>query len=172
MDQDRPLPRILDDVWEPPPSQKRRPRAVAACIGIGLILTLALLGSRARLWEPGDERVWVPIAAVPARITPDTEFRAAPPTPNPPEPPMVQRPAARAATRPAGYLSINSSPWAELSVDGHVVGSTPQVRIRVTSGRHHLLLVRAGFQPHSAWVTVPAGATVRLTDITLAAATR
>jgi len=169
IDQRRPLPRILDDVWEPPPSHNRRPRVVAACIGIGLLVTFALVGSR--FWEPGDERVWVPIAVVPGRITPDTEFRAAAPTPNPPEPPIVQGPA-RAANRPAGYLSINSTPWAELSVDGHLVGSTPQVRIRLTSGRHHLLLVRAGFQPHSAWVTVPAGATVRLTDITLAAATR
>ena len=70
------------------------------------------------------------------------------------------------------YLSINSSPWAQLSVDGRVVGSTPQVRVRVTPGRHHLLLVREGFQTHSAWVTVPAGGTVRLTDITLAELTR
>jgi len=52
------------------------------------------------------------------------------------------------------------------------MGSTPQIRIRVTPGRHHLILMRAGFQPHSAWVTVPAGGTVRLTDITLAAVTR
>jgi len=171
-----PLPRILDDAWEPPPSHNRRVRVVAASIGIALMVTLAFLGSRALLGEPGDERVWVPIATVPSRIAPDTEFRAAHPTPIPPEPPIVQRPAARAAPRavppPAGYLSINSSPWAEVSVDGHVVGSTPQVRIRLSSGRHHVLLVRAGFRPHNAWVTVPAGATVRLTDITLAAATR
>jgi len=47
------------------------------------------------------------------------------------------------------------------------VGTTPQVKIRVTAGRHLLVLVREGFQTHTAWVTVPAGGTVRLTDITL-----
>jgi hypothetical protein len=71
-----------------------------------------------------------------------------------------------------GYLSINSSPWAELSLDGHVVGNTPQVKIRVTPGRHHVQLARDGFQTHSAWVNVPAGGTMRLTGITLAAVTR
>jgi hypothetical protein len=71
-----------------------------------------------------------------------------------------------------GYLSINSNPWAELSLDGHVVGNTPQVKIRVTPGRHHVQLVRDGFQTHSAWVNVPAGGTLRLTGITLAAEAR
>ena len=37
----------------------------------------------------------------------------------------------------------------------------------MTAGRHHLMLVREGFRTHTAWVTVPAGGTVRLTDITL-----
>jgi hypothetical protein len=73
---------------------------------------------------------------------------------------------------PAGYLSINSSPWAQVSVDGRVLGTTPQVKIRLTPGRHHLLLVREGFRTHSAWVNVVSGGTVRLTDITLAATTR
>jgi len=48
-----------------------------------------------------------------------------------------------------------------------VAGSTPQVRVRVTPGRHHLLLVREGFKTHSAWVDVAAGGTVRITNITL-----
>jgi len=93
-------------------------------------------------------------------VSEEDEMLESPPPPPPPRP------------RLAGYLSINSSPWAELSVDGRAVGSTPQIRIRVTPGRHHLILMRSGFQPHSAWVTVPAGSTVRLTDITLAAVIR
>jgi len=52
-------------------------------------------------------------------------------------------------------------------VDGRVVGSTPQIRVRVTPGRHHLLLVREGFKTQSAWVDVVAGGTVRITNITL-----
>lgn len=93
-------------------------------------------------------------------------------------PPVIKRPTTgspapqRAAPVPevdrsAGYLFINSTPWAELSVDGRTVGNTPQVKIRVRPGQHHLLLVRDGYQPHSAWVDVAAGATVRITDIAL-----
>jgi len=69
-------------------------------------------------------------------------------------------------------LSVNSRPWAELSVDGQVVGNTPQVKVRVIPGRHQLLLARPGFQAHSVWVVVPAGVTVRLTNITLAEITQ
>jgi len=86
-----------------------------------------------------------------------------PPPPRRPE----QRRRPQRSVGLAGYLSVNSSPWAELSVDGRVAGSTPQVRVRVTPGRHHLLLVREGFKPHSAWVDVAAGGTVRITNITL-----
>ena len=181
----RPLPRVLDDVWEPPPRPSRvRVTVIAACSAIALVVTgVKLLKSRERTLEPNDLNTWV---ASPA-----------PPAPRPAPAPAVPSPAAglRAdlATAPTlsvdvaepsdvresprqptppprllGYLSINSSPWAELSVDGHVVGNTPQVKIRVTAGRHHLLLARAGFYAHSAWVNVRAGGTVRLTDITLA----
>jgi hypothetical protein len=52
-------------------------------------------------------------------------------------------------------------------VDGHVVGNTPQLRIRVTAGRHRLVLARDGFATHRTWVTVAPGATVRITDIAL-----
>jgi hypothetical protein len=180
-----PLPRLLwDDEWEAPPSNRRRFRFVAAFMGIALAVTcVALLRNRVQLWYPNDDRVWVPIASVPSAMPPDTIHRAERVTPTgrslddlsepndvPASPPPRRRPSPQMAARPnrgAGYLSINSSPWAELSVDGHVVGNTPQVRIRVTPGRHRLLLVRKGFQTHSAWVTVAAGGTVRLTDITL-----
>ena len=167
----RPFPPILVDEWEAPPSSRRRGRVVAACIGGALIVTcVALLISGARLWQADDQRAWNPIAPARSAIPEDSGGI---------EPPPIRRPTpaprshvAPAANRPAGYLSVNSSPWASLSVDGRVVGTTPQVRIRVTPGRHHLLLVRHGFQTHSRWVSVPAGGTVRLTDITLAAITR
>ena len=187
-DEQQPLPQVLDDEWEPPQSSRRRRTVVAACIGMTLIVTcVGLVRSLEPVSRPDAEHAWVPLprATTPPATSPDTalpatrltgplnhfdlsdddEMRASPP-PLPPPPPRHYRP------RLAGYLSINSSPWAELSVDGHVVGSTPQIKIRVTPGRHHLILVRAGFQPHSAWVNVPAGRNVRVTDITLAAITR
>ena len=183
-----PPPRILDDDWEAPQQDKpHRLRVVvfAASIGTALIMAcVAILRSSQRPWEPGDERAWVRPAPPPYAIAPDTALlskrvtppsaRPPPPPPEPPKPPPLPPPPPPPPRRPtqravglAGYLSINSSPWAELSVDGRVAGSTPQVRVRVTPGRHHLLLVREGFKTHSAWVDVAAGGTVRITNITL-----
>jgi hypothetical protein len=163
---------------------------IAALIGVVLIVTgAALLRTRDPKARPENERVWNPIGLVPAALAPETDFHAAPvqqpepqlgvrsPSPDRREPAPsgarggqgARTPVARRAqlVKAPGYLSINSSPWARVLVDGRGVGTTPQVKIRVTAGQHHLLLVREGFQSHSAWVTVPAGGTVRLTDITL-----
>ncbi len=197
------IPLLLGDEWGEAPRNRTRVVVTASLIGAVLIVSgIALL----RGWEPANESVWNPVPPVPATLSPDTEFRAAPVRMEPPivvRPPSpngrggqgvrpegrggqgVRTPATRAGQRirpPAargspvvtapGYLSINSSPWARVLVDGRAVGTTPQVRIRVTAGRHHLSLVREGFQAHTAWVTVPAGGTVRLTDITLSKITQ
>lgn len=175
------IPLLLGDEWGEAPRNRGRIVVLASLIGAVLIVTGAAL---LRGWEPANENVWNPIAPVPAALSPDSEFRAAPVRPEPERPVRSPSPGARAGqgvrlharrnepvTAP-GYLSINSSPWARVLVDGRAVGTTPQVRIRVTAGRHLLVLAREGFQTHSAWVTVPAGGTVRLTDITLSKITR
>jgi len=66
-----------------------------------------------------------------------------------------------------GYLSINSTPWAELSVDGRVIGNTPQLNIRVPAGAHAVELRRNGFETRRTSVTVGSGSTVRITNIVL-----
>src|SRR6267154_720209 len=180
-----PLPQILDDVWEAPPRNRRRVALVAVSIGTALVVAcVAFFKTSARMSQRDDQRIWGPIATpyedhasaagggpsatLPtAAVDPVRHAETARPAP---------RPRAPAAPPPAprqpGYLSVNSRPWAELSVDGQVVGNTPQVKVRVIPGRHHLLLARPGFLAHSAWVDVPAGATVRLTNITLAEITQ
>jgi len=188
--QPTPLPQILDDEWEPPPRPPRRPTLVAACIGAALVVaSVAFFKTSSRVSPPDDQRIWGPIAT-PYEDRVSTGTGPAPiatvPTPVAPEPvrhdeptrpaqrPRPRPPATAAPRQPAtpGYLSVNSRPWAELSVDGQVVGNTPQVRVRVIPGRHQLLVARPGFQAYSAWVDVPAGATVRLTNITLAEITQ
>jgi hypothetical protein len=47
------------------------------------------------------------------------------------------------------------------------VGNTPQLSVRVTPGRHELLLTRDGFESQRTWVTVAPGATVKVTGIAL-----
>lgn len=174
------IPLLLGDDWEAPPQSRARVVVIAAFSSVALIATcVVLLRSRERMREPHDEGSWVsfdsggPFARVAGTLSqvdqsePTEVLEAPPPAHRRPTPRVVARP-----NPPAGYLSINSSPWAELSVDGRVVGTTPQIRIRLTPGRHRLLLVREGFQTHSAWVDVVAGSTVRLTDITLMAIAR
>jgi hypothetical protein len=161
----------LDEEWETPPTPSRaRVLAIASLIGIPLIAAcLLVLRSREHLWEPQIDEAWVSrVSGTLSHDQPPTEI-IEPPLPAPaPAPLRRTTPTVVARSTPApGFLSINSSPWARLSVDGRVVGTTPQVKIRVAAGRHHLVLAREGFQTHSAWVTVSAGGTVRLTDITL-----
>jgi hypothetical protein len=160
---------------------------IAAMIVVVLIVTgFGLLRSRDRMSDSENARGWKPISLLPAALSRDPEFHGAPaqidppviaPPPEAPPPALAPRTArttrARQGVRTSpGYVSINSRPWAELSIDGVVLGNTPQIKIRVTPGRHHLSLAREGFQTHNAWVVVPAGGTVRLTDITLTLETR
>ena len=173
-----PPPRILDDVWEAPPRNRRRVGLVAVSIGTALVVAcVAFLKTSARLSQRDDQRIWGPIATPyedhvsaagggPIATVPTAAVDSVRHAETARPAPRLRAPAAPAPRQP-GYLSVNSRPWAELSVDGQVVGNTPQVKVRVIPGRHHLLLARPGFQAHSVWVDVPAGVTVRLTNITL-----
>ena len=163
-------PRILVDDWEAPKLNRPNGLRVAASIGTALIIASVAILNSARPWDRGDERAWIRPAAPPPYVvaldTPLVGTRVTPPS-RPPLSTPPRRPPTQRVADLAGYLSINSSPWAELSVDGRAAGSTPQIRLRVTPGRHSLLLVREGFKPRSAWVDVGAGRTVRITNITL-----
>ena len=175
-------PRILDDHWEPPPRPNRRPAVIAATV---LLVTSAVFATiRAGVWE--RDTMGLAQATQPLTVSrtnrlwyPDSEALGSPavrpvgvaraPRTSAPTPPPPPRPTPRATAKLPGSLSVNSTPWAELSVDGVVVGNTPQIRIRVTPGRHHLVLVRAGFERNDTWVTVAPGATVKMTGIRLKA---
>ena len=183
------LPRILEDEWEPPPRVTRFPVGITAA---GLVtICIAAVAVRAALSaadstragrDPGNyTRAFADTATAPL----DPEFppprssgrrferrSVVPPAPAPAPVTRVVRPSTRpVASRPApsapGYLAVNSTPWAELAVDGHVVGNTPQVRVTVKPGPHQLVFSRDGFETRRTWVTVESGATVRITDITL-----
>jgi hypothetical protein len=62
-----------------------------------------------------------------------------------PRPVMSSPAAAPEPSAGPGYLRVNSRPWATVSVDGRVIGPTPQMNIEVPSGRHTLTLVNDEF---------------------------
>ena len=156
-------PVIPGDDWEPPPRPARISRGlIGALLVAGCVVFVVIRAFGSRVDVP-SESPWSPIRSAPFV---DSGPSPAPPPAPPPAPrraPIAHRPAPSGP----GYLSINSTPWAELSVDGTVVGNTPQLKIRVAAGRHQLVFARDGFETQRTWVTVEPGATVRITGIAL-----
>jgi hypothetical protein len=50
-----------------------------------------------------------------------------------------------AATAGEGTLRVNSRPWSQISIDGKSYGTTPQMNIRLSAGRHRVVLVNPDF---------------------------
>ncbi|HET7291598.1 MAG TPA: PEGA domain-containing protein, partial [Vicinamibacteria bacterium] len=94
----------------------------------------------------------------PARLPPPT-FAAVPtPTATPlPTPPPTTAPPAE-----PGLLQLAVRPWAEVSVDGRVIGTTPLDRLSLAPGVHNVTLRHPGYQPLSRTVTVRTGETAKL----------
>ena len=84
-------------------------------------------------------------------------------------------PAATAEQPPApqpvatGQLSVNSTPWAQVFVDGTLLGNTPRLGIALRAGPHSVRVARDGFQPYEREIMITAGAEFRLTDLALTA---
>ncbi len=58
-----------------------------------------------------------------------------------------------------GFIRLNAAPWAEISIDGKAVGSTPMAKpIELTTGVHVVRFVHAWYEPIEQSVTVPLGA--------------
>jgi PEGA domain-containing protein len=189
------LPRIVDDVWEPPPRTGPNWLPIVIAAAVLVIAGVSFVTVRAGVFErdPGSAEesrsLWYPdstervgwrsqLAARSPDAAPEADVRsvrpAPPPARRPARPPV--RPSVRATPPPPpappppslpGYLAVNSTPWAELSVDGRVVGNTPQLRVNVAAGRHQLVFTRDGFAAESTWVTVAPGTTVKVTGIAL-----
>lgn len=185
---DSSLPHILiDEDWEPPPRPNRF-RAVIATTAVVVVGGALFVSISSGAWEQNWARtaqatqpytaarshsLWYPDSAAIWVDRPAPSSRRAVHSPRvPPSKRTNTRPTPRAPAREApasvpGYLAVNATPWAQLSVDGRVIGNTPQLRVRVTPGRHQLVLAREGFQAETTWVTVEPGATVKITGIAL-----
>jgi hypothetical protein len=77
----------------------------------------------------------------------------------------VQVPAGRTATVPVtlpkNTLSINALPWAEVSLDGQPLGTTPLGNISVSIGNHEIIWTHPQHGERRQVVKVTAGAPVR-----------
>ena len=59
-------------------------------------------------------------------------------------------------------LQIVVRPWAEVSIDGRVVGTTPMDRLSLPAGSHTLSLRHPGYEALSRSVAVKPGETAKL----------
>jgi hypothetical protein len=152
-----------DEVHHAAPPRRSRRRllvgvtaAVVIAVAAGVWLASSM-GSSSRA-AAEDEMASAPELALPppppAEVVPE-HVRTAPDVPAAPSAPA------------RGRVVVNSMPWAELYVDGKLVGNTPVVDLPLSPGPHRLRLLRAGFKPHEEIVRVVAGQTLRITSIVL-----
>lgn len=155
-----------DDDYLPPMPERRRRWARAVRVAVVLMLlggltwvAVAMLAPPAPVRSVGGRGAELPAALVggtAAEVPP-------PPAPAPSAP--VRAPTPPLARQ--GFLTVNATPWAELSVDGRLVGTTPIAELPVPAGRHTLRFVHEGFEPEVRVVIVSPGQTLRVTGITL-----
>ncbi len=83
---------------------------------------------------PAAPEVRPPVPALPPPIlTPDRRPGQDPPT-RAPRP--VEHGRRREPARAPGAVTVNALPWANVTVDGHAVGTTPLIGFSVASGKH------------------------------------
>ncbi|MCB9637204.1 MAG: PEGA domain-containing protein [Sandaracinus sp.] len=87
------------------------------------------------------------------RMRPEETERAEEETPvEPPPEPAVE----------TGWLSLDTTPWAMVSLDGRLLGHTPLIRLALPAGEHELVLENPERSIRRVYVVrIPAGQTVR-----------
>ncbi len=125
-------------------STKRSRGFVAALVGLGFFLIAAAVWRASRQPLSSSEKP-VPVAIA---------------TPQPAESPMLMNETAQSLSAPAavqqsapkvqkrvvmptvtGTMSLNAEPWAEVTIDGRGVGTTPLRELSLSAGFHQLRLV-------------------------------
>ena len=94
----------------------------------------------------------------PSTAPPTTTLATPPPTTV-----VESTPAPSAAAREAerGFLTVTAIPWADVRVDGELVGQTP-LRFALDAGVHAVLLTHPDYEPYPRRVRIPAAGTFRL----------
>jgi protein kinase-like protein/PEGA domain-containing protein len=79
-----------------------------------------------------------------------------------PSPPAALPPSSNAEVA-VGLLQVAVRPWAEVSVDGNVVGTTPLDRISLSPGVHRIRVQHPAYEPVERSVKIRSGETAKLT---------
>jgi eukaryotic-like serine/threonine-protein kinase len=105
-----------------------------------------------------------PTQAAPVSVTVPVAPPEPPPEARPPvtRPPAVTTRAAPQAARAPASLQIRVRPWAEVSVDGEVVGTTPFAPLILSPGPHDIAFAHPDFKEVRRKVTLKAGQTHRI----------
>jgi serine/threonine-protein kinase len=177
------LPRLVLD--SPTEALERPPRYAPLVIGAlvaGLVLVggglwIALRPDRSAIGaKPGMSQRALdsqPVAAGPPTdtATADTSANRPARTPPPPSRPVTRRNTTRPPVVPApapARMWINTQPvWGELLLDNTVVGPVPIRDLKISPGRHRIVIRRDGFESFDTSFTAVSGQEMRWTQITL-----
>ncbi|HJS44306.1 MAG TPA: protein kinase [Gemmatimonadales bacterium] len=127
-------------------------------------------GTEAATGSRTESAVIRPVPPSPGVARPEPRLLDVERAPSAPAEPPASPPTARPATPrplPPAVIVVSSVPWAELYVDGRLVGNTPVMDLRLKAGRHRLRLQRAGFRPYEDVVNLAPGQSLKLTGIVL-----
>ena len=68
----------------------------------------------------------------------------------------------KSAAEDFGLLQVVARPWADISVDGAQVGTTPFRALKVSAGKHVVVFTHPDYKPFRRQVVVRPGETSRL----------
>ena len=74
------------------------------------------------------------------------------------------RPSTVRVPIPNGKISLNATPWADVTIDGTAVGQTPIANYSLTIGTHEIVFRHPQLGTRRQTVVVKPGATVRVTE--------
>ncbi|HTJ47369.1 MAG TPA: serine/threonine-protein kinase [Kofleriaceae bacterium] len=145
----------------PPPPRSRSTIALVAgaVIALSAAVIAIVIATHDRSPDPAPSTtISPPISAQPA--PPPSPGPAAPPRPEPSPTPRTgsdRKTEDGRRTTISGYLSIDSSPYAIIYLDGRRLGETPLLHRSVPSGRHKLRAVTEHDGERVITIDVPAG---------------
>lgn len=162
---------LLDDEGttsiEPVAPRRRSRRMIAAIAGVAIAVAIGVVATRSEDRAPIAAIAIAPDAAIapPADATPPIDAAPAPPpepSAAPPRRPVPRVPAraprARTATKDApGFLTVGSTPYATIQVDGVKLGVTPLFRKPLAAGRRRLRAECSCGKTRELWVTIEPG---------------